>query len=175
MPLHIIIDGYNLIRASDKLSEIDMCDITRGRDVLIDMLAAYKKIKHHKITVVFDGTNAHPFSTCNDQQKGIRIKFSVQGELADSVIKKMSQFDREKALIVSSDKEIIDFCMSMGSTVIGSLEFEEKLFMASYLMEKGLEENHEDKKNWDFTTKKKGPKHRLSKKKRKNILKVKKL
>ncbi len=175
MSLHIIIDGYNLIRASEKLSEIDSYDISKGRDVLVDMLAAYKKIKHHKITIIFDGTNALAFSTCNDRQKGIKIKFSAQGELADSVIKKMAQKEKEKALIVSSDKGITDYCSSVGSAIIGSLEFEDKLFMASYMVQKGVEEDYRDRKTWNFTTKKKGPKHRLSRKKRKNILKVKKL
>ena len=54
MPIHIIIDGYNLIRRSKKLSAFDVQDIQLGREALIDMLATYKKIKAHRITVVFD-------------------------------------------------------------------------------------------------------------------------
>jgi hypothetical protein len=61
MSIHIIIDGYNLIRQSGYLSNLDLQDIQYGRQALIDMLAAYKKIKAHRITIVFDGTRAPQF------------------------------------------------------------------------------------------------------------------
>ena len=60
MSIHILIDGYNLIRQSPELSELDRQDIQLGRAALIDMLVVYKKLKHHKITIVFDGVDA-PF------------------------------------------------------------------------------------------------------------------
>jgi len=63
LSIHIIIDGYNLIRQSNSLSILDMQDIQLGREALVDMLAAYKKVKPHRITVVFDGTTAPPLFT----------------------------------------------------------------------------------------------------------------
>ncbi|MEN8246931.1 MAG: NYN domain-containing protein [Thermodesulfobacteriota bacterium] len=59
MAVHIIIDGYNLIRQSPELSYLDRQDLQQGREALLGMLAAYKKIKHHQITVVFDGIDAY--------------------------------------------------------------------------------------------------------------------
>ncbi|NQT68664.1 MAG: NYN domain-containing protein, partial [Desulfobacteraceae bacterium] len=59
MSIHIIIDGYNLIRQSNFFSTIDRRDMQLGRETLIETLAAYKGIKGHKITVVFDGAQAH--------------------------------------------------------------------------------------------------------------------
>ncbi len=173
MAIHIIIDGYNLIRQSNTLSMLDQQDIQTGRDALIDLLAAYKKIKAHKITVVFDGANAPVFSNRNDSMKGIKIKFSGQGETADTVIKKMAASKRERALVVTSDKDIIDFVSSRGATTICSTEFEEKMLMADYMMLKGV--RGEDENGWKPTTKKKGPKRRLSKKERQNRIKTKKL
>ncbi len=38
MPIHIIIDGYNLIRQSSALSVLDNQDIQLGREALIDQL-----------------------------------------------------------------------------------------------------------------------------------------
>ena len=73
MSIHIIIDGYNLIRQSKQLSVLDLEDIQLGREALIDMLAAYKKIKAHRITVVFDGTRSPLLSLQRDRQKGITI------------------------------------------------------------------------------------------------------
>ncbi len=87
MSIHIIIDGYNLIRQSNSFSDLDRQDIQLGREALLDTLATYKRIKRHKITVVFDGTNAPPFSQSENRIKGIKVKFSRRGELADSLIK----------------------------------------------------------------------------------------
>ena len=174
MAIHIIIDGYNLIRQSKTLHMLDQEDIQAGRDALIDLLAAYKKLKAHKITVVFDGADAPILPNRDNSMKGINIRFSKQGETADTVIKKIASSKKEKALIISSDKDIVDFASSQGSSTISSTEFEEKMKMAEYMMIKGIDEE-EDDRGWVPTTKKKGPKKRLAKKKRRNRIKVNKL
>lgn len=173
MSIHIIIDGYNLIRQSNTLSNLDGQDIQLGREALLKMLAEYKKIKHHKITVVFDGTNAPFLSQLRDKIKGVEIRFSRAGESADAVIKKMAAKEREKALVVSSDLEIVNAVASQGASTISSPMFEEKITMAEYMSAKGVD--RENKDGWIPTTKKKGPRKRLSKINRKSRLKIKKL
>lgn len=173
MSIHIIIDGYNLIRQSSSFSDLDRQDIQLGREALLDTLAAYKRIKHHKITVVFDGTEAPPFSQHERRVKGIKVKFSRKGELADSVIKRMVSREREKALVVSSDMDVVSFAASKGAATIRSSDFEEKITMAAYMDIKGIEREGEG--GWVPTTKKKGPSKRLSKRKRRDRIKIRKL
>lgn len=173
MSIHIIIDGYNLIRQSKSLGALDRQDLQLGREALLDMLSAYKKIKRHTITVVFDGTKALPFSQHKDQIKGIKVKFSRRGEFADAVIKRMAAKLREKALVVSSDLDVIHFSASKGSATIDSPGFEEKMAMAVYTDTKGMES--EEAVGWIPTTKKKGPGRRLSKRQRHSRVKIKKL
>jgi predicted RNA-binding protein with PIN domain len=173
MSIHIIIDGYNLIRQSRSFSDFDRQDIQLGREALLDTLAAYKRIKHHKITVVFDGTNAPPLSQHENRVKGIKVKFSRKGELADSVIKRMVSREREKALVVSSDMDVVSFAASKGAATIRSSDFEEKITMAAYMDIKGIEREGEG--GWVPTTKKKGPSKRLSKRKRRDRIKIRKL
>ena len=173
MSIHIIIDGYNLIRQSKSLCAIDRQDLQLGREALLDMLSAYKKIKHHTITVVFDGTNALPFSQHKNQIKGIKVKFSRRGESADAVIKRMAAKLREKALVVSSDLDVIHFASSKGSGTVDSPAFEEKMAMSVYMNTKGMES--EEPVGWNPTTKKKGPGRRLSKRQRRSRVKIKKL
>ncbi len=175
MPLHIIIDGYNLIRQSKPLSALDLTDLQLGREALVDQLAAYKKIKRHKITVVFDGSHSLPASLQRDKVKGITIIFSRQGQQADDVIKKMARREKEQALIVSSDLDILRFAESQGAGIIHSPEFEEKMSMAAYMAIKGGHPKTDERDGWKPTTKKKGPKRRLSKKRRKQNTKIKKL
>lgn len=173
MSLHIIIDGYNLIRQSATLSRLDQQDILLGREALVSMLAAYRKIKPHPITVIFDGQHGPAFSPQRHRQKGISVRFSPKGTSADDVIKRMASKEREKALVVSSDREIIDYVASCGAATISAPQFEAKIEMAAHL------DNHsneaDDFSGWTATTKKKGPARRLSKRQRRNRVKIKKL
>jgi predicted RNA-binding protein with PIN domain len=173
MSIHILIDGYNLIRCSGSLSTLDQQDIQLGRQALLHTLAAYKKIKPHMITVVFDGAHAPPLSQHKDRVKGIKIKFSRSGETADTVIKKITAREKEKALVVSSDRDVVDFAASQGAATISSPAFEEKIAMAVYMDTKGIVDQTQD--GWVPTTKKKGPSRRLSKRKRRDRVKIKKL
>jgi predicted RNA-binding protein with PIN domain len=177
MPIHIIIDGYNLIRQSTTLSRLDQQDIMLGRDALVDMLAAYRKIKPHRITVVFDGHHGPAFSQQRDQKKGIAIRFSRGGESADDLIKRMAFKEKEKALVVSSDQEVADSAAANGAATISAPQFEGKIGMAVQMAVQleDLEIEAEDHAGWTPTTKKKGPSRRLSKKQRRNRMKIKKL
>ena len=85
MGMHLIIDGYNLIRQSDWLGDIDRRSLQRGREALISALGRYRKLKGHRITVVFDGGRAPSFGDQRDRRAGIDIRFSRRGELADAV------------------------------------------------------------------------------------------
>jgi predicted RNA-binding protein with PIN domain len=174
MAIHIIIDGYNLIRQSRQLSEIDVQDLQMGREALIHMLVAYKRLKGHRITVVFDGIDAPCRHNLRDRIEGIEIKFSRSGESADAVIKRMVAGAREKALIVSSDREIISHSESHGATTVGSAEFEEKVKMAMAFESNGFDMK-KDLDGWRPTTKKKGPRKRLSRKERRAKTKIDKL
>mmetsp|Transcript_14920 Transcript_14920/g.7263 ORF Transcript_14920/g.7263 Transcript_14920/m.7263 type:complete len:158 (+) Transcript_14920:276-749(+) len=141
---------------------------------LINTLAEYKKIKHYKITIVFDGTKSPDFLQRKDINKGINIRFSRCGETADEVIKRMAVKEREKAVIVTSDSEILNFVRVKGCATISSPEFENKLSMAAYMDAKGFNKE-EERSGWVPTIKKKGPSRRLSKKERRNRVKIKKL
>ncbi|MDF1593214.1 MAG: NYN domain-containing protein [Desulfobacterales bacterium] len=173
MSLHIIIDGYNLIRQSPQLKRLDLEDIQLGRQMLIEELAFYKKRKRHRITVVFDGANAPVFTQTKDRINKIDILFSRPGELADTIIKRMSAREKEKALVVSSDRDIAVFAMSQGAAVISSLHFSEKIARTSSAPDDSSDSL--DVKSWNPSTKKKGPNRRLPKRERKNKIKTRKL
>jgi predicted RNA-binding protein with PIN domain len=168
MSLHILIDGYNLIRQSPTLSDIDRRSLEQGRKALLERLAAYKRVKHHPITVVFDGADADTFMERRTRRKGISVVFSRPGELADGVIKRMVSRERERAVVVTSDREVADFAAKHGAATIGSLEFENKMIMATPPDPNLMSLIEEEEMGWAPTTKKKGPSRRLSKRERKS-------
>ncbi|MCU0598770.1 MAG: NYN domain-containing protein [Desulfobacterales bacterium] len=172
MPVHIIIDGYNLIRQSASLKKIDQNDLQLGREALIDRLAAYKRFKGHQITVVFDGSPDFSHFGSPQQEKGIKVKFSKHGESADAVIKRMASQEREKALIVSSDNDVVRVSASYGAAVISAGEFEEKMALAAMMDIRGQSLESGSSEGWAATTKKKGEGKKLPKKTRRNQKKL---
>jgi predicted RNA-binding protein with PIN domain len=174
MALHIIVDGYNLIRNSPALEALERQDIQLGREALVEILAVYKKVKRHKITVVFDGADAPVFSQSHDRVKGITVRFSRSGETADDVIKRMAAHEREKALIVSSDREIVAAAAACLAATIGTAEFEQKLLMAGVDGGGGSQEDN-DAGVRPFSTQKKGPRRRAPKSRRRNRRRIDKL
>lgn len=174
MAIHIVIDGYNLIRQSRQFRELDLQDMQSGREALVSALAAYKKIKPHAISVVFDGAAAPAGMPRQDRCKGIELHYSRPGELADAVIKRMAAREKEKLLVVSSDMDIVRFVETVGAAAISAPEFEERLIMAQYMDLKGTDES-DAIGGWKPTTRKKGPSRRLSKRRRKVQKKMSKL
>jgi uncharacterized protein len=173
MSIHIIIDGYNLIRQSGFLGSLDSRDIQAGRDALVEMLAAYRRVKRHTITVVFDGSGAPSDCPSRDRFQGVGIVFSRRGELADAVIKRMAAREKEKAIVVSSDQDIIRHSAAFGCATLSSPVFEQKLMMAAYL--NSADPDSDSDGGWIPTTRKKGPSRRLSKRMRQNQIKTDKL
>ena len=176
MSLHIIIDGYNLIRQSHALSAVEHESLEAGRDALIESLIAYRKMRPHPITVVFDGAEAD--ATLQGQKRrraGIDILFSHKGELADTVIKRLASQETQRAVIVSSDKEIADYAEQQGAAVIGVAEFEEKMKAAIRSTSAAMPLDPDESTGWKPTTKKKGPSRRRSKRERQRKIRTRKL
>ncbi len=166
MAVHIIIDGYNFIRQSTASRLLNARDLQQEREVLIDGLAAYKRRRAHAVTIVFDGARAPSDFTRKEKVRGVEIIFSAIGQTADAVIKQLAAREREKALIVSSDREIADFAAAQGATAISSEAFESKLYPLSEATGEALPEDDDDHPLSPVTTRKKGPSFRLSRKQR---------
>ena len=83
MPLHIVVDGYNLIRSSPELSRLDRRSLEDGREALLERLAAYKRIKRLPITVVFDAGQSPTMDIRKEQFSGIKVVYSQFGLTAD--------------------------------------------------------------------------------------------
>ena len=167
MAMHLVIDGYNLIRQSAMLSAREELSLQLGRDALLERLRQYKRLRSHRITVVFDAANKPNVAEERSQHKGIRIIYSGQGATADTVIKRICRNEGEKVVLVTTDRELASYAEGCGSVAIDSQDFEARMEMALYVDVKGVEEEDEEER-WhpDKGTRKKGPAKRLSKKER---------
>jgi len=122
--MHIIIDGYNLIRQSDHLRRAEKFTLEEGRHALIRFLIPYRERKGHRLTVVFDGWDGGSFQEERDREGGIDIIYSRKGEKADDLIKRMAERSGDELVVVTSDRDIGHFVERCGGTVVASQTFE---------------------------------------------------
>jgi predicted RNA-binding protein with PIN domain len=167
MAVHLIIDGYNLIRQSPMLKAQEELALELGRDELLESLRQYKRIRAHRITVVFDAAQKPQLGETLTQQKGIAVIYSRRGETADSVIKRLSRQGGGNLLVVTSDRDLANYVEAYGAVTIDSAEFEQRLEMTLYMDSKGAEEEDElPGRHSKRGTRKKGPARRQPKKER---------
>ena len=170
--MHILIDGYNLIRQSVELRRFERQSLEAGRNALVDWLAGYRRRKDHTITVVFDGWLSGSPMEERDYTSGIHMIYSGRGVKADDVIKRIIASTDEEILVVSSDHEIVSFANRRGKATLSSPEFESIVNRQTPSSDaEDLYEEDEDKR----TVNKKGPAHRLSRTQKQVRSKIKKL
>jgi predicted RNA-binding protein with PIN domain len=176
--MHIIVDGYNLIRQSDTFRHSEMKSLEEGRNALIRSLAGYRRLRRHRITVVFDGWEGGSPTEERDLAGGVEIIYSRLGEKADEVIKRLLGKGSEEILVVTSDREIATFAARRGKTAIASPAFASLLdgiAAGSIADTPAADTETEAEDDRHAAAKRKGPSRRLSKQKRAALARFKKL
>jgi len=167
MPLEIIIDGYNLIRQSHSLKRLDAQNLEQGREALLERLTAYRQVRGHPITVVFDGWGGFNLSSTRTRHEGITVVFTAQGQTADEWITARVRKVPYGA-VVTSDREIGRSAERAGLVVIPSPTFERRMETA---LAGEMDGDTMEEEDWEeeepAPAKRKGPSRQLSKKEKK--------
>ena len=160
MSLHLIIDGYNLIRQSPWLSLLDARDLEEGREALLQSLSDYRQRRpQHKITVIFDGWQGGALQESRDLWQGVAVIYSRRGERADEVIKRFLAREGRRVVMVSSDRELQQFAEKTGATWVAASQFESQFLRNSHTGR----ESEDEEEPVSHGGGKKGPAHRLKK------------
>lgn len=128
MPVHLIIDGYNLLAVMGGQARRDGAHSAPDRDGLVRDLSAYRHRKGHAVTVVFDGWQSGQLFEGREHRLGIQIIYSKRGERADQVIQRLAKEFEADCAVVSSDREVTDYARAQGAFVMEAREFAERLF-----------------------------------------------
>jgi predicted RNA-binding protein with PIN domain len=167
MPLELIIDGYNLIRQSHSLKRLDAQNLEQGREALLKRLVAYRQVREHPITVVFDGWGGFNLSSTRTRHEGITVIYTAQGQTADEWIQGRVGEIRYGA-VVTSDREIQRHAERAGLVAIPSRSFEQRMEAA---LRGETEGDMMDEEEWEeeelVPAKRKGSARQLSKKEKK--------
>jgi hypothetical protein len=119
---------------------------------------------------VFDGWQGGELKETRDLLHGVKVIFSRRGEKADEVIKRLLGQERQRALVVSSDRELQIAADRVGAVWVTANHFETAYLQDSFGK---TEENADDHPRTG--TQKKGPARRSSKRERQRQQRLKKL
>lgn len=167
MPLHIIIDGYNLIGSVAGLRG----NLKARRERLLRELREYQEKKGYPITVVFDGWRSGRLHEVEERAGGIHVIYSKQGEKADVVILRLAREMGSRCVVVSSDREVQGGAEAFGTLPVYAGEFRAKLADHASDDWTGADEGREP----FGPTRKKGNPRKLSKRERKKRQRLRKL
>lgn len=176
MAIHIVVDGYNLIRQSPSLSAEERLDVERGRRALNRRLARYQKLKGHSITVIFDGARGSNPSRVTLREEGVRTIYSGPRESADEIIMRMAAQNPGGMVVVTSDRAVADYAIKHGATAVSSPEFEARMGLSELTTPSVIEEEPDENRHGEkIHTRKKGPSRRAPRKERRKDSTVRKL
>jgi predicted RNA-binding protein with PIN domain len=174
--MHIIVDGYNLIRQSEILRSFERLGLETGRRELIRRLSQYKRNRGHTVTVVFDGWFAGPPIEEREREGGVTIIYSKRGERADEVIKRLACQGGVERVVVTSDRDLAHAVHRSGAAAIPAQTFEARLLDVGSRPSGDRNEQEEEPAASPLQgTKKKGPARRMSKKKKTDLTRIRKL
>jgi predicted RNA-binding protein with PIN domain len=121
----IYIDGFNLLYKFRKTEELmELNKLSRARNLFLEYLKYYISKKKKKILVVFDGKKEPGIDITSEYYGTIKVIYSLERS-ADEVIKEIIRKDKNRAsnMVVSSDREIINYAKLYGIRVKKSEDF----------------------------------------------------
>ncbi|HEX8917655.1 MAG TPA: NYN domain-containing protein [Chloroflexota bacterium] len=119
---HILVDGYNVIRADPRLLAFERVSLEQARTVLAQTLASSPRLANDNIVVVFDGTRGSRTHVHAHQLGRVRLLYSARGQTADDVIiahaQKLAAGGR--VVVISNDVAVREQCRAAGCDVSGA-------------------------------------------------------
>ena len=102
---YIIIDGYNLIFAWEKLNSLAKRELSHARDTLINILSNYNGFTRANIILVFDAYKRSENRGSVEEIGGITVVYTKERQTADAYIEKTTYALGEKnsVRVVTSD------------------------------------------------------------------------
>jgi len=125
--MHLIIDGYNVIKRNPELFSKENESLEAAREGLIKLMRVYKGIKpNYDIIIVFDGARGDGGQPIVDRSM---IKVVFANGSADDYIKEMVNDSKTPAdyIVVSDDNDIINCARSNRAGFLSTTQLFEKI------------------------------------------------
>jgi predicted RNA-binding protein with PIN domain len=160
----LVIDGYNLIAALNG-EPLALLDLEAERESLLSLLAEYRGLSQHRLTVIFDGGQA-----CGNPRRqryqGVEVVYSPLGRLADQVLVEFAHRHGSGITVVTSDREVASQSEGFGAVTLASDLFWSRLLSSLAAGGDGVEDEDEGRNAGRHLTRKKGNPRKLSRRER---------
>ena len=138
----IIIDGYNLMHASEELARLASGDLESARDELVGRLADYAAASGMDVEVVFDGAGGATVTSAHSDF--LAVTFTGKGKTADEYIEGVScgsaESGRRYDTVVTGDYHQQKVVYGAGMLRMSSREFLEEMRQSRRETDAGLRE-----------------------------------
>jgi predicted RNA-binding protein with PIN domain len=120
--MHWLVDGYNVIRRSHELADVEARDgLAAGRQALSNRLANAARRSRDRFTVVFDGTRG---GGRIHGGVGVTVIFSSAQKTADAVLIERAG---PEVTVVSDDRDVVDGAQHAGARALSVQQFATKI------------------------------------------------
>lgn len=122
---YLLIDGYNVIFAWDKLRKLSEMNIDSARDKLMDILCNYQGYTKEEIILIFDAYKVHGGKGEIFDYHNIHVVYTKEAETADQYIEKVTNEIGKKynVVVVTSDRLEQMIVWGQGARRLPVLEF----------------------------------------------------
>jgi predicted RNA-binding protein with PIN domain len=161
---HIIVDGYNVIRADPRLQSFERTSLELARETLARTLASSPRLVNDDIVVVFDGRFGSRSHVHAQRMGRVQLVYSARGQTADDVIVQQARAlgPHGRVIVVTNDVEVREHCRAEGCGVTSS----ENLLSQIPGRPRVREAPQSDDRDPTLSTQKRGNPRRSSKKSR---------
>ncbi len=122
-----IIDGYNFIRQSKRFSEREAQNTEQGKKAALQWLGRFAERTGERVCVIFDAYTGVHREMLEQHSFGVQVLASRGGYTADEEIVAMAKEKGQAAVVISSDKAILNGAIKAGTSVLTSGEFEREV------------------------------------------------
>ena len=133
----LIVDGYNIIFAWEKLRALSSVNIDAARDALLDILSNYQGYTGIRLVVVFDAYKVKERGTSSDHYKNLEVVYTKTDEIADIFIERLVHKEIEKYNITVATNDNLEqmTIMSLGGLRMSARGLQEEIDRVNKSME----------------------------------------
>ena len=117
-PGYLLVDGYNVIFAWDKLKEIAKDSLEDARNMLVDKLCAFKAMRPYELIVVFDAYKVKGNRGEVEKVHNITVVYTKEAQTADAYIEKAAHELGKKYHVQVATSDALEQIIILGSGAV---------------------------------------------------------
>ena len=125
----LLIDGYNLIFASEELKKLAEGELGHARDTLIRLICNYRGVRKCKVIIVFDAYNTDARDITLEEYGEVSVIYTKSRQTADAYIERATYriTEPDRVRVVTSDYREQLIVLGNGGLRVPAAEFLEEL------------------------------------------------